>query len=185
MRPLDVGDVIADWTTGLNDRKVEEMGSKSARLRKRHELAARRKAAEAKKNRIAAEEARRAALKREAAGQTAQPADPAAPAGNDADEAKPADTAAADGVVPAVDESSRLFKRKVRARKLSKTAAGLHESAETLRKKAKKNGDSVDPETRVEPAGKKGSDKIVAKVIAAIAAVATIGSVVIAAFYAA
>lgn len=39
------------------------MGSKNARLRKRHELAARRKAAEAKKNRVAAEEARRAALK--------------------------------------------------------------------------------------------------------------------------
>lgn len=161
------------------------MGSKSARLRKRHELAARRKAAEAKKNRLAAEEARRAALKRDAAGQTTQAAAPATPADNGAGEAKPAGTAAADSVETAVDESSRLFKRKVRARKLSKTAAGLHESAETLKKRAKKNGDSVAPETRVEPAGKKGSEKIMAKVIAAVAAVATLGSVVIAAFYAA
>lgn len=162
------------------------MGSKSARLRKRHELAARRKAAEAKKNRVAAEEARRAALKREAAGQTVLPAEPAAPADSEVDEVKPDTTASvASGVGSAVDESSRIFKRKVKARKLSKTAAGLHESAETLRKRTKKNGDGVDPEIVAKPAGKKGSDKIITKIIAVVAAVATLGSVVIAAFYAA
>ena len=145
------------------------MGSKNARLRKRHELAARRKAAEAKKNRVAAEEARRAALKRDADGPTTQP---------DA-------TAAADGGEPTVDESSRLFKRKVKARKLSKTAGGLHESAETLKKRAKKNGDDVDPEIMVKPASKTGSGKIMTKIVAVVAAVATLGSVVIAALYSA
>ena len=161
------------------------MGSKNARLRKRHELAARRKAAEAKKNRVAAEEARRAALKRDADGPTTQPDGPATPADGSSTAVKPAATAAADGGEPTVDESSRLFKRKVKARKLSKTAGGLHESAETLKKRAKKNGDDVDPEIMVKPESKTGSSKIMTKIVAVVAAVATLGSVVIAALYSA
>lgn len=158
------------------------MGSKSARLRKRRELMARRRAAEARQARLEAEEARKAALKAKAGGEVANDASaPDAskhdgqPDGQNVDEVVKATA----GTVE-VDESGRLFKRKVRARKLAKTAGSLRESAETLRKTAPKGKDAVpDPV----PAAKGKSSKIATKVIAVIAAAATLGSVVIAALY--
>ena len=54
-----------------------------------------------------------------------------------------------------------------------------------MKKRAKKNGDDVDPEIMVKPASKTGSSKIMTKIVAVVAAVATLGSVVIAALYSA
>lgn len=152
------------------------MGSKSARLRKRRELMARRKAAEAKKTRLEAEEARRAALKT-ATGDVAETT------GSGSGDAKTAAAGSEDtehGMEVEVDETSRLFKRKVKARKTVSTVASIHESAETLKKTDAKTIDAPEPTRPV----KEKTRKIVAKVVAVIAAVATLGSVVIAAFYA-
>lgn len=158
------------------------MGSKSARLRKRRELMARRRAAEARQARLEAEEARRAALKAKAGGEVDNDASDSdaskhddQPDGQNVDEAV---KATADTVE--VDESSRLFKRKVRARKLAKTAGSLRESAETLKKTDPKGKGTVPDPVQ---AAKGESGKIATKVIAVIAAAATLGSVVIAALY--
>lgn len=153
------------------------MGSKSARLRKRRELMARRRAAEARQARLEAEEARKAALKSKAVGEGASAASKhdGQPDGQNVDEAVKATA----GTVE-VDESSRLFKRKVRARKLAKTAGSLRESAETLKKTAPKGKNAAPDPVQ---AAKGESGKIATKVVAVIAAAATLGSVVIAALY--
>lgn len=160
------------------------MGSKSARLRKRHELMARRKAAEARQARLESEEARRAALRRDADGDGDAKGRNGAASTNEGDagdqDAAASANAASKVDETAVDESSRLFKRKVRARKLAKTAGSLRESAETLKKAAPKGKDAPpDPA----PTSKGKGSKIATKVIAVIAAAATLGSVVIAALY--
>ena len=161
------------------------MGSKSARLRKRHELMARRRAAEARQARLEAEEARKAALKAKADGEGSEGANGASASDASKHDGQP-DGQNVDEVVKAgadtveINESSRLFKRKVRARKLAKTAGSLRESAETLKKTAPK---SKDAEPDPVPAAKGKSGKIATKVVAVIAAAATLGSVVIAALY--
>lgn len=154
------------------------MGSKSARLRKRRELMARRRAAEAKQARLEAEEARRAALKAKAGGEGANDASASDASKHDGQNVDEVVKATADTVE--VDESSRLFKCKVRGRKLAKTAGSLRESAETLKKTAPKGKDAA-PDPVQTAKGKSG--KIATKVVAVIAAAATLGSVVIAALY--